>query len=174
MKRIKTQAIVLKKKNLLDKNLLITFFTKDFGKINVFGFGIKKITSKRISSLQTGNLVDIIITKKDGKFHLEESVLKSTFYQIKKNHKKTKILYLIFFILDRILAENQQEKVIYKLVIKFLIDFSKKDIDLDCLFNFINKILIKLGFLKEKLGKEKLFVYIEELINERIPNFLRV
>jgi Recombinational DNA repair protein (RecF pathway) len=50
----KTEALLLNKKSLLEKNILLTFLTKDLGEIKAFAFGVKKITSRRQSFLQTG------------------------------------------------------------------------------------------------------------------------
>lgn len=174
MKVYKTQAIVLKKQDLLEKNLKITFFTKDFGKLKIFAYGIKKINSRRISSLQTGNLVQIIFQKKNDKFYLRESLLDSAFYLIKKNKEKTKFLYLFLFILDRILAEGEKEQEVYNLSLNFLVSLSKKNFSPEDFFSIVNLILQKLGFLQKKMDIKKILKYIEELINEKIPSYLKV
>ncbi|MBI4009495.1 recombination protein O N-terminal domain-containing protein, partial [Candidatus Roizmanbacteria bacterium] len=49
MKRtLKTEAIVLRKRSLPNQDKIVTLFTKELGKLNVFAKGIKKITSRRL------------------------------------------------------------------------------------------------------------------------------
>ncbi|PIP63744.1 hypothetical protein COW97_01050, partial [Candidatus Roizmanbacteria bacterium CG22_combo_CG10-13_8_21_14_all_34_12] len=55
---LKTEAVVLKKKDLLNKDVLISVFSQDLGRLTLFAKGIKKITSRRSPHLQTGNLVN--------------------------------------------------------------------------------------------------------------------
>ncbi|MGB9707229.1 MAG: DNA repair protein RecO [Microgenomates group bacterium] len=174
MKLIKTQVLVLKKRNLPEKNILLTLFSKDQGKINMFGFGIKKITSKRLSSLQTGNLIEAVVEKKNDNFSLKESKLISAFSGIKKDFKKTKYLYLVLFILDRLLPENQPEEKVFRSTLNFLINMSKNKISDQELIYFINTILNQLGYLNSFLKGPNLFNFIEELIKEKIPSLIKV
>ncbi len=175
MRLIKVKALVLKKKNLPEKNIILTLFSNNLGKINVFGFGVKKINSKRLSALQTGNLIQAIIEKKDGNFSLKESQLISAFSQIKKDLQKTKFLYLILFILDRLLPEGQNEKKFFQSTLKFLINLAKSgSTEEKEVISFINIILKEFGYLDSSLEKLKLFNFIEELIKEKIPSFIRV
>jgi hypothetical protein len=97
----KTEALLLNKKSLLEKNILLTFLTKDLGKIKVFAFGAKKITSRRLSYFQTGNLLKIIVEKKDDRFYLKEVSLISGFLSIKEDQKKWPAFYFYLYILGK-------------------------------------------------------------------------
>lgn len=174
MRLIKTPALVLKKKYLPEKNFILTLFSQKLGKINIFGFGIKKITSRRLPALQTGNLIQALIEKRGGNFSLKEVKLISAFSGIKKDFEKTKYLYLILFILDRLLPENQNEEKIYQLTVIFLTRIAKKKPANNDLINFINTILKQLGYINLSLPKIQLFHFVEELIKEKIPSFIRV
>ena len=41
-RNLKTEAIVLKKKDLLNKDVLISLFTQDLGRLTIFAKGVKK------------------------------------------------------------------------------------------------------------------------------------
>ncbi|MFN4212609.1 MAG: DNA repair protein RecO [Microgenomates group bacterium] len=174
MRRIlKTEAIVLKKRNLLNKDIIITLFTEKYGRLNVVAFGIKKITSRRLSHIQTGNLIKVLIYKKDDRFYLQESQLISGFSQIKDNQQKIKDLYLFFFVLDRLLPENQKELLVYQLTKKFLIDLSKSIANKkSILTKYLNKTLIFLGYLTKEKHFDEIKFYIEELLQEKIPSLM--
>lgn len=176
VKKNKTEAIIFKKKDLLNKDLLITFFTKEKGKINILAKGIKKITSKRLSCIQTGNLVQLVIEKRKDFYYLSEISLISGFLKIKENKNKLKFLYQYLIILDKLLPENQKELVVYNLTKKFLIDLSKKEAlnsdSLKKLFTiYLNKILSTLGYINKNYSFKELMLIIEDLVNDRIISF---
>jgi len=169
---VKTEAIVLRKRNLLNKDTIITLFTQDLGKINVFAKGIKKITSRRLPHTQTGNLINLLIHKKDDRLYLQESSLISGFSEIKKNQKKINDLYFILFVLERLAPENQREYALYNLAKKFLIDLSLTAVtNRSIVTKYLNKILIILGYLHKRKTLDELRLIIEEIINEKLPSF---
>ncbi len=168
-KTIKTEAIVLKRKNLLDKDTLITFFSKESGKVNVFAKGIKTISSKRLPHTQTANLIKAVIYNKDGKMFLQETSLLSGFSDIKRDSKKISFLYFFFHVLDRLLPENQREDRVYDETKRFLINLSRKDATIKLLEKHLNKLLQDLGYIHGKKSLEQLHRIVEELTNEKIP-----
>ena len=171
---IKTEAIVFKKNtNLLHKDSLITLFTQEHGKLKVFAKGIKKVTSRRLPHSQTGNLIKAIISRKDSFFYLQETELISHFSELKKDKTKINILYFYFFILDRLLPENQKETLIYNLTKRFLIELSRsKTFEQRKIVFYLNKILTNLGYSDKELVFEEAVNLIEELINEKLPAFV--
>ncbi len=168
----KTQAIVLKKQDLLNKDVLLTLFTEKYGLVRIVGFGVKKITSRRLSHLQTGNFINATIYVKKSFFSLKETELVSGFLTIKNNQSKLIKIYLYFFILDRLLPENQREEKVFELTKKFLFELAKKnDFDNFTLNNYLNEVLINLGYIREKKSFNEIKNLIEEIINEKIPRF---
>ncbi|MCX7955703.1 MAG: DNA repair protein RecO [Patescibacteria group bacterium] len=168
--KIKTEAFVLKKKILLNKDLLIFLFSQERGKIVVLAKGVRKINSKRSSYLETGNLVDIVLNVRNNFYYLKEINLLSGFYKIKQNKDKVKIIYQFFYILDKILPENKEEKNVYNFTKLFFINLNKqKNIDNELIYKYTNKILILLGYIKKKVSKNEIDRIFFELTNEKIP-----
>ncbi len=167
---IKTQGVVLKKKSLLNKDYLVTIFTKEQGKVKIFAKGAKKITSRRLSHLETGNLVEVLISKKNDRLYLQETKLISVFSKIKNNKEKLEKLYLFLFIVDRLLPEGQKDYSVFQIILKFLIDLSGNDkfeIDL-----FVKKLLVDLGYVDKKDKNIVIYSFIEEIISEKLPSFI--
>jgi len=172
-KTIKTEAVVLKKKSLLNKDYLVTIFSEYEGKIKVFAKGTKKITSRRLSYLQTGNLIQGLIYKKDNRFYLQETKLISGFSKIKDSPKKSNYLYYFLFILERLLAENQRDFSVYTMLKNFLIQLSENSkFNEFNLYQYINKLIQDLGYSKEDYSPDELKQFIEEIINEKLPSFI--
>lgn len=171
-KSVKSEGIILKKKGLLNKDYLVTIFSKEQGKIRVFAKGIKKITSRRLSHIETGNLIQTILSSKNDRFYLQETKLISGFAKIKDSQEKVNYLYQFFFVLERLLPENQKEFNIYQLTKRFLIKLSKDDFSENDLTQFINELMRKLGYTKKNLSFNELKQTIEEIISEKLPSFI--
>jgi DNA repair protein RecO (recombination protein O) len=172
-KVIKTEALVLKKRSLLGRDLIVTLFTEEFGKINALGKGMKKITSRRLPHTETANLIKAVIDRRGDYFYLQSTDLLSGFTKIKKNEKKVNYLYFFFFILERMLPENQKEPRIYQLTRKFLIELSEKpEYSVDDLTLSLNRLLEAFGYLNKEKSLEELRFAVEEIINEKLPSLL--
>jgi DNA repair protein RecO (recombination protein O) len=168
-RNIKTEAVVLKKKDLLNKDVLISLFTQDLGRLTVFAKGVKKITSRRSPHLQTGNLISIFISNKNDHYYLQESQLISGFSELKKVDNNVKQLYSFLFVLDRMLPEQQKETKIYNLTKNFLIDLSKSPKSGSIIIEYLTKAIRLMGYLDRKINQTELKSLIEEIINEKIP-----
>jgi DNA repair protein RecO (recombination protein O) len=169
IRSFKTEAIVLKKKDLLNRDVLISFFSQDLGKLTVFAKGVKKVTSRRSPHLQTGNLINVIINHKNDRYYLQESQLVSGFSELKRDEKKVRQLYSFLFVLDRLLPELQKETKIYNLTKNFLIDLTRSAKSALVFDDYLIKVMRLMGYLDKKISKIELKSLIEEIINEKIP-----
>lgn len=167
---IKTEALVFKKKSLLGKDVIITLFTETDGKVSAIAKGLKKITSRRASHIQTGNLIEIILNDRGSRAYLQESRLKSAFSAIKSDSQKVSYQYLVFFLLDRILPDRQIEPETYKVTKQFLIELARnREFDKERLLVYLHRFLQILGYHKGTVTFTELIRYIEEIIHEKIP-----
>ncbi len=165
-----SEAFVLKKKQLLKQDLLITLFMKEMGKVRVMAKGVQKLTSRRASGVETGNFIHATVHESNGAFFLNDVRLISGFTMIKESEQKRKAAYLYFFILDRILPENQQEEKAYALTKQFLVSLSKhahssNDFVSDNLYD----LLVVLGYVRHPLPYHDLIATVESIIHEKIP-----
>lgn len=168
---LKTEAVVLKKKSLLNKDVLVYLFSKEQGKIVAVAKGLKKITSRRSPHLETGNLIQAVLSKKSDRFFLQETNLISGFSELKKNQEKINKLYQFFFVLEKLLPEHQSEDVVYNLTKSFLVKLSQSDSKDNLIPLYFNKILRALGYIKKDHDMIELEAIISDLINEKMPSF---
>lgn len=169
MKIIKTKAIVLKERILLKNDAIITLFTQKMGKIKAVAKGIKKITSRRLSHTDSGNLLEVLLVEKKDSFYLQQTTLISSFSSIKSNRNKINFLIFVLFLLDRLLPENQEEKKIFFQTLTFFSHLAKIKINIIDLFKFCQQLLIDLGYGKKFTDMPSLLNFIKEIINENLP-----
>jgi len=163
-------GFILKKLPLLNRDLLITIFSDQYGKIIVLGKGIRSITSRRLPNIETSNLIKAVIHKKNDRYFLGETNLISGFSQIKDFQSKAKCLYSFLFFLERILPENQKEEQVFKLCKLFLIDLARQKNATSVLNKYLNKIIQQLGYQIEDYNLPETLSVIEDIINEKMPS----
>jgi len=172
MRRLTSEGLVLKKKNLPGADILVTFFSLEAGKILAMAKGAKKITSRRASQIQTGNLVRFMAAKRHEMYYLSETHTISAFSGIKKDRQKLSIMYFLLFMIDRLLPENQREVDLYEHTKKFIVNLAKGKASLAHLEEYTNELLMNLGFIENRETLSQLKKRIEELTGQKLPFFV--
>jgi len=112
----RTQGFVLKKTDLGEADRIFIIFTKDFGKLEILGKGIRKIQSKLKSFLELFHLIDLeFIQGKIYKTLIDASVIDS-FKEIRKDLKRFKIANLISQIFTDFLKGEEKDENLWKLL----------------------------------------------------------
>ncbi len=167
---IKTEAIIFKKRSLPNEDRIITIFSRDLGKIRTIAKGIKKITSRRLPHAETGNLIKITLHQSRDYFYFSDSQLISGFTSIKADTAKMEILYYFFFILERLLPENQPERHVYNRTLQLLIELSEdKVVKKFPVLRYMNDFYMDLGYSEKEMAFEPLQRAIEETIHQKLP-----
>lgn len=166
------QGLILKKKNLLKDDKLVTIFSRKKGKITLLAKGIRKITSRRLSHLEIGNLLKFFYYKKDDFNYLKETEIIYNYPLIRKSIEKLNFLFFILFVLNKILPENEKELLIFNQTLEILKKLNNKEnFSFDELESYLKEILIIGGFIsKEKIKDQEfnLIDFIEKLIHQKI------
>ena len=167
---LKTDAFVLRKKELLRTDMLIYLFTKEIGKTTVIAKGSKSLVSRRGPHLQTGNLLKVMIHVKNDYRYLQQTELVSGFSSIKDDPRKTEYLYLFFFVIDRMLPDNQEESSVFRLTRAFMAELAKTpEFGSAQISKYLNMALRLLGYVHEDKSLLDLIRLVEETIHEKIP-----
>ena len=112
----RTQGIILKKEDRAEADQLFTVYTKDFGKLEILGKAIRKISSKLRSGAEIFYLSEIEFIQ--GKAHktLTDAILIEKFSNLKNNLNKLKIAYKISQILDNLVSGQEADEKIWQLL----------------------------------------------------------
>jgi len=118
MKTANFDALVIKSINFSDSDKIFTLFVKDLGKISAKAKGIRKINSKRMSTLDTLNLVRVGLYGNSDIRTITETSLIFSFSNIKADLSKLKSAYYFLELINRLILESSDNNHIYDLLLK--------------------------------------------------------
>lgn len=163
------EGIILLKKKILHSDMLIVVLTHHFGKIALLAKGVQKITSKRISALQTGNIVHVIFTEKNNSLRYLSSVeLISHLSPIKKDLTKLQHLYMVLYMFERLLPDSQIDPHIYLLCKKIIVRLAKEDVNQFSMTKAMSEILVAMGY-GECRSYEECVAITEDIMGKKLP-----
>jgi DNA repair protein RecO (recombination protein O) len=120
MRSRNVDALVLKSINFRDTDKIYTVISKELGKISVKARGIRKINSKRLSSLDTLNYVRIGVVGDGALKTITESKLIHSFSNLKRDLDKLNTAYYFIEIINKIVHESEEDSYIFELLSKCL------------------------------------------------------
>lgn len=113
-------ALVIKSINYKDSDKIYTLFVRDLGKISSKAKGVRKFSSKRMSSLDTLNYIRIGLYGNNEIRTITETKLIHSFSGIKSNLNKLKSAYYMIEIVNKALYESPESETIFDLLLKCL------------------------------------------------------
>lgn len=112
----RTQAFILKKKDIGEADRLFTVFAKDFGKLELLAKGERKITSKLRSALELFYLSEIEFIQGKAYKTLTDALLVESFNGLRKSLRAVSIASQIAQVLDRLLKGQEPDNNIWQLL----------------------------------------------------------
>ena len=112
----RTQGLILKKEDRGEADQLFTIYTRDFGKLEILGKAIRKISSKLRSGIEIFYLSEIEFIQ--GKTHktLTDAILVEKFRNLGKSLKRLAIAYKISEVLDNLVKGQEPDEKIWQLL----------------------------------------------------------
>ena len=150
MKIIKTNCIVLKKKEMKEADLQVTLFSKDYGKIIATAYGIRKSNKRNVVSLNPLNEVEITLSQKNNYYVVKEIEIIRNFNSIIKNINKLEISLYVLDSIDKIYYMTNENGDFFDKLVEILsfIDILpclKKGYKYYVVLSFLRRIMIEQG-----------------------------
>ena len=166
MEILKDEAIILKKMNVNETNVVITMLTKMYGKINAIVYGVRSSNKREKISLNPTSIIDIEVNKKNNDYVLKDYVMKKAYLSIYKNIEKLELSLYVVYVLNKIIEYNIEEEKIYSKSVKILEYIDKLNVEEVQKENFISymiviflrRMMIELGIFDKKQLEDKDFV----------------
>ena len=150
MKIIKTNCIVLKKKEMKEADLLVMLFSKDFGKIMATAYGIRKSKKRDIVSLNPLNEIEITLLQKNNYYVVKDVEIIKNFKNILKNIEKLEISLYILDSIDKIYYMTEENGDFFDKLVEILsfidaLPYVKKGYKYYVTLSFLRRIMIEHG-----------------------------
>lgn len=166
MEILKDEAIILKKMNVNETNVVITMLTKMYGKINAIVYGVRSSNKREKISLNPTSIIDIEVNKKNNDYVLKDYVMKKAYLSIYKNIEKLELSLYVVYVLNKIIEYNIEEEKIYSKSVEILEYIDKLNVEEVQKENFISymiviflrRMMIELGIFDKKQLEDKDFV----------------
>lgn len=169
MHYLKDFGFIIKRVNFGESDRYISLFTKNNGKIEVVAKGVRKITSRRASSIELLNLVRFHAVKSSKNYILAEVELISSYDTLRKNLSDIQILFLLCELIDRLCPLGQKHNDVFELIGQTLNKVKKSEEP--AVTDFQTKMLSILGFWdgkKEFESDEDVRQFIEGVIERKL------
>ena len=150
MKIIKTNCIVLKKKEMKEADLLVTLFSKDYGKIMATAYGIRKSKKRNIVSLNPLNEIEITLFQKNNYYIIKDIEIIKNFKNILKNIEKLEISLYILDSIDKIYYMTEENGNFFDKLVEILnfidaLPYIKKGYKYYVALSFLRRIMLENG-----------------------------
>ena len=172
MKIIKTNCIVLKKKEMKEADLLVTLFSKEYGKIMATAYGIRKSRKRNVVSLNPLNEVEITLSQKNNFYVVQDVEILKNFKNILKNIEKLEISLYVLDSIDKIYYITDENGDFFDKLLEILsfidiLPYMKRGYKYYVVLSFLRRIMIEHGIydieeislIMEKEKKENLQKY---------------
>lgn len=146
MRGIKVEGIILKRRNLGEADRILTVFTLQKGKTSVLAKGVRRITSRRSGNVELLNRSLMYLHQAKTFLILTEATTLDTFSKIKSYLTLSTYAYHILELVDKLTAENQENRILYEHLVEVLKRLEKNPRQI-LIRAFEAKILSNLGFI---------------------------
>lgn len=176
MQFLKDLGFIVKRTNFGESDRYITIFTKSHGKAEVVAKGVRKLTSRRASSIELLNLVRFQAVRTSKNYILTEVELISSYESLKNNLSNVQILFLLCELIDKLCPLGQKHDDVFDLI-KTTLTRVKTEQE-PAVSDFQKNMLSILGFWdgrKEFHDDDDIRQFIESIIERKIKtkNFFK-
>lgn len=168
MQFLRDRGFVLKRINFGDSDRYITIFTKNHGKIEVLARGVRRITSRRASSVELLNLIEFQAVRSHKNYVLTEVKLIDSFHELKKDINNIKKVFLMCELIDVVLPREARHPDVFDLIERAARRIAENEKNIHY---FQAKLLTILGFWDQKFAfknEAHLDQYTEQIIERKL------
>ncbi len=141
------EAIVLARKDFREFDQVISFYTKESGKVELLARGVKKIISKNSAHLEPFSYVQIEVAKGKEISHLTKVIPINFFAKIRQKLDKSLAAGFLASFINKITEVGETDKRLFELYLSWLAFLEKNDNFNFVLFDaFVVKLFSLLGF----------------------------
>ena len=144
----KAEGIILRRIKYSETSLIVTLYTREYGKIGLIAKGARNPKSKFVGSLEPASCVSIIYYHKEGRDlqMLSEVDSMRSNSSIINSIRKIAVAFAIVNLIDSVVAESESNEDIFDLLKESLLALNDREIDIPVLWYFEINLLRQIGF----------------------------
>jgi DNA repair protein RecO (recombination protein O) len=109
-------AFTLARKNFRENDQLITFYTKEHGKIETIARGVKRIVSKNAPTLESFSLLDIEVVPGKKYSYVTKTQVIEGFQNIREDLEKMLAIGFVLDVLKNLIKTGENDQNVFKLL----------------------------------------------------------
>ncbi len=145
---LKAEGVILRRIKYSETSLIVSVYTKEFGKVGLIAKGARNPKSKFVGSLEPATYLSIIYYHKNGRelqFLSEAEPIRSN-SSIIKSIRKVAVAFAILNLVDSVVSESESNKEIFALLSDTLSTLNDTETDVPILWYFEINLLRQVGF----------------------------
>jgi len=144
----KAEGVILRRIKYSETSLIVTLYTREYGKIGLIAKGARNPKSKFVGSLEPASCVSIIYYHKEGRDLqvLSEVDSMRSNSSIINSIRKIAVAFAIINLIDSVLTESESNEDIFDLLKESLYALNDGEIDIPILWYFEITLLRQIGF----------------------------
>ena len=164
------KGIVIRKTEAGEHNQLVTFYTKELGKIRVLAKSAKKNTSKQAGHLDLFNLVDFVaVPGKNGQI-ITQAQSSENFLDLKSSFSKLMAGFFVLESFHRLVYEQEQDEILWNFLVEQLKKLEKSSAERQNINNLLadykKELLDVLGY-RQQINEEEIDYFLQSLSSQR-------
>ncbi len=116
----KYSSIILSKRDLSETDRIYNFYSKEEGKIQAVGRGVKKPNAKLAGNLEPLTFAEIFVSRRKGLGNITGAIAVNNFSAIKENFSATSRIFWIFSHFDKLITEQEKDEKVFELFLEYL------------------------------------------------------
>ncbi|MDO8494934.1 MAG: DNA repair protein RecO [bacterium] len=165
-----SRGIVIKKTDIGEDNQLITFYTRDFGKLMGVAKSVKKRTSKQASHLELFNLVDFLLVGAKGHPIVASAQSLEAFVGIKDSLVKSAAGFFLLESFHRLVYDNEKDGRLWNFLEQSLRELNTEELEdkkvTEWMLNLKKELLNILGY-ERYWDRAEINYFLESLSQKR-------
>ena len=163
-----SRGVVLKRTESGENHQLITFYTREFGKLVGIAKSVKKSTSKQASHLEVFNLVDFRLIAGRTYSIVASAQSAETFSGLKNSLNKLSVGFFLLESFNRLVYDHEQDTALWNFLVSTLRELETSatgELDDDYLGRLKGRLLNVLGYTQDWEKQEA--DYFLELLSQK-------
>lgn len=152
-----SRGIVIKKTDAGEDNELITFYTRDFGKLTAIAKSVKKPTSRQASHLEVFNLVDFRLVEGRAYPIVASAQSSETFGGLKKSLPRLAAGFFLLESFDRLVYDYEKDPFLWDFLRRALRQLNREELSVEetkeCLAEIKEEFLAAMGYDQPRRAK---------------------